>query len=165
MQTDINDTFLFSCKWFTPASNEKVHNFLSYLNFFIAYAWLLWLFYWLSYRKFMKTSLASCDSKFGPWLGNCLFWVAYQNISKSGKALDWWRRTLRYLLFLVLGKEYEASYEGKNFQEKFISNLLNTKSRGLRPFAELVLEKIYDQYEFERCNSKSSEQRPAIVKF
>ena len=72
---------------------------------------------------------------------------------------------MRYLLFLVLGKEYEASYEGKNFQEKFISNLLNTKSRGLRPFAELVLEKIYDQYEFERCNSKSSEQRPAIVKF
>ena len=25
----------------------------------------------LSYRKFMKTSLESCDSKFAPWLGNC----------------------------------------------------------------------------------------------
>ena len=33
----------------------------------------------------MKTSLASCDSKFAPWLGNCLFWFADQNISKRWK--------------------------------------------------------------------------------
>ena len=34
MQTEINDTFLFSCKRFIPVSNERVHNFLSNLNFF-----------------------------------------------------------------------------------------------------------------------------------
>ena len=41
MQTDINDTFLFFCKQFIPASNERVHNFLSYLNFFITYRKIL----------------------------------------------------------------------------------------------------------------------------
>ena len=34
MQTDINDTLLFSWKRFIPASNERVHNVFSYLRFF-----------------------------------------------------------------------------------------------------------------------------------
>ena len=43
----------------------------------------------LSYRKFMKTSLESCDSKFSPWLGNCQLWFAHQNISKNGPEKLW----------------------------------------------------------------------------
>ena len=53
--------------------------------FFIAYAWL-WLL--ILVLTVMKTRLVSWDSKFAPWLGNCLFWFADKNISKSGKALD-----------------------------------------------------------------------------
>ena len=41
----------------------------------------------LSYINFIKTNLVSGDSKFAPWLGNCLFWFADQNIPKRGKAL------------------------------------------------------------------------------
>ena len=81
MQTGINDTFLLSCKRFIPVSNERVHNFLWYLNFFHRVC-LTTLFFVLTV---MKTSLASCDSKFAPTLGNCLFWLADQNISKVEK--------------------------------------------------------------------------------
>ena len=35
-----------------------------------------------------ENKLASRDCKFALWLGNCLFWFADQNISKSGKALE-----------------------------------------------------------------------------
>ena len=81
MQTEINDTFLFSCKRFIPVSNERVHNFLSNLNFFHRVC-LTTLFCVLTV---MKTSLTSCESKFAPWLGNALFWFADQTVSKLEK--------------------------------------------------------------------------------
>lgn len=55
-----------------------------------------WLFYWLSYiRKLINRSLASCDPKFAPWFGNCLFWFAIKT-SKEGKALDWFSDKLNF---------------------------------------------------------------------
>ena len=56
---------------FSFAENDSLH-MLDYSFFF-------------SGLSVMKTNLASCDSKFAPWLGNCLFWFADQNTTKVEK--------------------------------------------------------------------------------
>ena len=78
--------FRFSCKWFIPTSNRRVYNFFSYLIFFhgVCFASLL-LTLDCQYITFMKTSLASHDSKFAPWLGNCLFWSRIKTFPKVEK--------------------------------------------------------------------------------
>ena len=85
MQTEINDTFLFSCKRFIPVSNERVHNFLSNLHFF---------------HRVCLTTLFLCvdcheNEPHVMWnqicsvIGWCLVLVRGSDRFKTGKALNW----------------------------------------------------------------------------
>ena len=82
MQSEINDTFLFSCKRFIPVSNERLHNFLSHLSFFPRVCFTILCSLCIDCHE---NEPHACDAKFAPWLGNCWFWFADQNISKVEK--------------------------------------------------------------------------------
>ena len=85
MQTEITDTFLFSCKRFIPLSNERVHCLLLYLNFF--------------HRVCLTTLCFSIDCHENEprvmWIQICsvigylLVLIRRSKHFKGGKTLDW----------------------------------------------------------------------------
>ena len=99
MQTEINDTFLLSCQRFILVSNERVHYFLSYLNFFnrVCLATLFFL-YWLSWKR---ASRHVTPNLFRDWVIACFGSriKTFQRWKSSG--LGTWLRTPRLNISLT----------------------------------------------------------------
>ena len=108
MQREINETFLFCCKRFSIVSNEKVHNFLSYLIFFhLVCLTTPFFLYWLSWKQ---ASRHVTQNLHRDWVTACFGSriKTFQNWESSG--LVTWLRTPRLNISLTFPEKIILKY-------------------------------------------------------